>query len=67
MIVEDVVSYYGRQLDKVKEARQHVKSPWGREWLATLERQLKRKMDWKLIDMQTNRSYHVDTRHLEER
>jgi len=66
-MIEDVISYYGRQLDKVKEAKITVRSSWGRDWLDTLERQLKRRMEWRLIDMQANRSYHVDTRPLEER
>lgn len=66
-MIEDVISYYGRQIDKVKVARESVRSSWGREWLDTLERQLKRRMEWRLVDMQANRSYHVDTRYLEER
>ena len=47
---EDVIKYYGGQLDKVREARKTVTSPWGQQWLAVLEKRLSRQMQYRLID-----------------
>jgi hypothetical protein len=66
-MIETITAYYGQQLDKVRDAKENNRSEWGRKWLSDLERQLKRHMDRKLVDINSNRSYHMDTRTLEER
>ena len=66
-MIEDIVTYYGRQLDKVKEARRNTKSKWGRDWLESVEKRLQRQLEWKLVDETANRSYYIDTRQIEER
>ena len=66
-MIEDIVTYYGRQIDKVKEARRTMKSKWGRDWLESVEKRLQRQLEWRLVDKAANRSYYIDTRHFEER
>jgi hypothetical protein len=66
-MTEYTIEYYSQQIEKVKLAQDSARSQWSRQWLSSLEQRLRRKLEWRLVDISANRSYTIDTRTLEER
>jgi len=66
-MTEYTIEYYSQQIEKVRLAQDSARSQWSRQWLSGLEQRLRRQLEWRLVDIGTNRSYTIDTTALEER
>jgi hypothetical protein len=66
-MTEYTIEYYSQQIEKVKLAQDSARSQWSQQWLSSLEQRLRRKLEWRLVDISANRSYTIDTTALEER
>jgi hypothetical protein len=64
---EYVLDYYCQQIQKVNAAMESARSEWSRKWLCDLDARLKRKLEWRMVEMQNNRSFTIDNTALEQR
>jgi hypothetical protein len=46
---EDLISYYGQQIDKVRASKNPRARSWHHQWIQALELRLQRQMQWRLI------------------